>query len=249
MSATPPEVLLKGPALEVIEFNFGGMTSEATRRGFAHLWEFQRRAQIMVPGCWLRIIQPAFNRGVKASAGTHDKADVWDYEIVGWDNWFAESQLARRLGFTDWVRHPGQGFSWHHHAISRGLPDHMYGDLVPAQIADYRNHALGLKDLHTPGNDPQCTMSHKIEPLFNYEAWKKRYTMLDPSDKLWLQKTIAAETEDAVAAALKDAKNLQLITNGVMAENVFTKANGDKVNMRTAMRELYGDAIDPTPQQ
>lgn len=242
---TPPLILLTGDPLDRITFTFGGMTSEATRRGFAHLWEFQRRVSIRVPNAFIRIIQPAYNTGVAISAGTHDKADVWDYEIVGWDDWYAESRLARSIGFADWVRNPKQNFSWHHHTISRGLPDHMYGDLVPGQLTDYNRHALGLRGAHEFMSDPQCANGHTVEPLFNYQAWKARYTMLDSNDKEWLKKVIADESKDAVRAALADQAVIGGISNAVMAENVYTRENGQKVNLRTAMRELYGDAAEP----
>jgi hypothetical protein len=242
----PPEILLFGDPLAKITFTFGGMTSQASRRGFAHLWEFQRRISITKPGAWFRMIQPAFNTDVPASAGTHDKFDVWDYEIVGWDNWYTESKLARMVGLADWVRNPTQGdFGWHHHAISRGLPEDMYGDLVPAQLFDYTRHALALSGRHDPGGDPQCRDGHTIEPIFNYQAWKARYTMLDPDDKTWLKNTIASETKDAVKALFDDAATVGKISNAVLTENVYTRKNGDKVNLRTAMRELYGDAAEP----
>lgn len=175
--ATPPPILLNGNPLEVITFTFGGRTSRATRRGFAHLWHLQDELTKRRPDAWVRMIQPAFNTGVPQSAGTHDEADVWDLEIVGWDNWYAESRFIRDCGFASWVRDPTQGdFGWHHHSIAPGLPLDRYGDLVPAQMDDYRRHALGLKGQHDSGDDPQCfnnsgALAHTIR-RFDYPTWK-----------------------------------------------------------------------------
>lgn len=232
----PPDILLEGPPLERITLTFGGRTSDATRRGFAHLWEFERQAKLRWPGSTFRIIQPAFNTGVPQSAGTHDRADVWDWELLNVDNWYAESSLARDCGLADWVRDPTQGdFGWHHHAISPGLPPDMYGVLVPAQLDDYRRHALGLKGKHDSGSDPQCfangKLTHELTMGFNYEGWKARYTVLNAEDKAWILDAL----DRKIAAALGP------IGNAVMQETVDTKPNGDKVNARTALRQSYRD--------
>jgi hypothetical protein len=73
------------------------------------------------------------------------------------------------------VRNPTQGdFDWHHHAIAPGLPLDRYGSLVPAQMDDYRRHALGLKGRHDSGSDPQCRGGHTIV-TFNYADWKDEH--------------------------------------------------------------------------
>jgi hypothetical protein len=238
MSDQPPAVLLAGDPNERITLTLGGRTSDATRRGFALLWEFERRAKIRWPGCALRIIQPAYNTTVAASEGTHDGADTWDWELLGVDNWYAESELAREVGLRDWVRNPSQGFGWHHHAIGPGLPSWMYGDLVPAQLDDFNRHALGLRNGHDSGSDPQCftdgRLTHKLAPIFNYAEWKAGHTMLSAEDKDWLADLV----DRKIAAALGP------IANAVVQETVDTKPDGTKVNLKTAVRASYRDHAD-----
>ncbi len=237
MSNEPPEILLVGDPLEVISFTLGGRTSRATRRGFALLWEFERRAQKRWPGCVFRIVQPAFNTGVTASAGTHDKADVWDWVLDGVDNWRAESNLARACGLADWVRDPSQGFAWHHHAVGRGLPLDMYGDLVPGQLVDYGNHALGLRGGHAFGSDPQCftvgQLTHTVEPIFNYAQWKQDNMQLDPAQ-------IAEIADKAVAKLL--ATELTLSDGSVVdVQQAFRRAAQVPAQLIEAERDLATD--------
>jgi hypothetical protein len=216
--ATPPTVLLVGDPLERISFTIGGRTSRASRQGFALLWEFERRAKNRWPGCRFRIIQPANNTGVPASAGTHDKDDVWDWELIDAGTWAQESELARDTGLWDWVRDPTQGdFGWHHHSIAPGLPLSRYGDLVPAQMDDYRRHALGLKGQHQSGSDPQCftmgRLTHTVK-RFSYTDWKDDHMPI---------------SDEQIADIARKAGQVLLDTE-------LTLSDGSVVTVQTALR-------------
>lgn len=241
MLTEPPDILLVGDPLEKITMSFGGMVSSASRLGFATLWEFDRRIREVKSNAWFRMIQPAFSSNPK-SAGTHTKFDVWDYEVVGWDDWYAESRLARLCGLADWVRHPGQGFSWHHHAASRATPSFMLDNLVPAQLDDFNRHALGLRGQHDSGDDPQCftngRLTHRLSPPFNYAAWKARYTMLTKEDKDWIK--------DAIASALR--ANNPIATDVLMSESIDTEEDGKKVTVRQGLRRT-SRGHDVTPNK
>lgn len=247
---TPPVVLLTGNPLERISFTIGGRTSRASRQGFALLWELERRAQERWPGCVFRMIQPANNTGVPESKGTHDKDDVWDWELLGVDDWYAESALARNTGLWDWVRTPAQGFTFHHHAIAPGLPLDRYGDLVPAQMDDYRRHALGLKGQHDSGDDPQCRNSngvidHTIK-RFSYQDWKDEYMPLSDADvnrvadkavQQFLDSKIPLSdgTEVPVSQCLRRAAQLPGNLDAAVASvNAQTKASAANTNLRVS---------------
>lgn len=113
----------------------------------------------------LQVIQPDWNKGVVASAGTHDKDSVWDLYIPG-VNWWKQQRFFRANGLWCWYRHPPL-FGNHVHGgtlpfpgkpdgthyddyADRGFPVGIY---VPGQVVDYYNHAFGLSGMHTPGSD------------------------------------------------------------------------------------------------
>lgn len=238
MGAPPPPILIGDPD-ELITTSFGGKTFKGSRRTHTHLWETQRVLSIFRDGATIRIIQPCYNTGVVASAGTHDKDAVVDIEILGWDDWYAESDFLRTCGWADWVRDPSQGFPWHHHMASRGTPNSRLGSLVPAQLDDFNRHALGLKDQHTSGADPQCfdragRLRHSLSPLFNYATWKKDHVMTQ-EDRDWLKATMQTMLDGQVEKTAARAADL------VMAENVDTietgPDKGKKVTVKTALRQ------------
>jgi hypothetical protein len=248
--ATPPTILLVGDPHERISFTIGGRTSLASRQGFALLWEFERRAKNRWPGCRFRIIQPANNTGVPASAGTHDKDDVWDWELIDAGTWAQESELARDTGLWDWVRDPTQGdFGWHHHAIAPGLPLDRYGSLVPAQMDDYRRHALGLKGQHDSGSDPQCftlgRLTHTVK-RFDYQAWKDDHMPLSEEDVNRVADKVLAKLMDAqltlsdgttvpVSQAYRRAAQMPgNLDTAVAAINEQTKASAKNTNTKVA---------------
>jgi hypothetical protein len=246
VDARPPTILLVGDPLERISFTIGGRTSRASRQGFALLWEVEQRAKARWPGCVFRIIQPANNTGVPQSAGTHDRDDVWDWELTDAGTWAQESELARDTGLWDWVRDPTQGdFGWHHHAIAPGLPLDRYGSLVPAQMDDYRRHALGLKGRHDSGSDPQCftlgKLSHTVK-RFSYQDWKDDNMPLSDADvdrvvnkllntELTLSDGTTATVQLALRRAAQVPANLALVEAAI---NSVTVASAKGTNTKVA---------------
>jgi hypothetical protein len=82
----------------------------------------------------LEIIQPPWNTGVSASAGTHDKSSVLDVRITGM-GWWAAQKFLRQCGWAAWYRYPPT-FSEHIHMVSLGYSAPV-GEWVPGQVADY----------------------------------------------------------------------------------------------------------------
>lgn len=121
------------------------------------------------------VIQPDWNTGVAASAGTHDFDSTWDVYIPGVD-WWVQQRFFRRNGFGCWYRHPPL-FGYHIHGFTlppregESISDDFkvagikvgkyvdggystYGRLVTSsQIGDYYNHAFGLSGQHDAGSD------------------------------------------------------------------------------------------------
>lgn len=150
---------------------FGGKTFRCSEWVAGHLEYTVARLKIEHPKARLRIIQATFSDG-PYSAGTHDFDAVLDVEIIGLA--FDQAQtFLRKCGWAAWWRHTGTWAprsNWHIHMASippklSGRPtaaqvSTAYGALgvrvggfVPAQVADYFNHALGLKGQHGSGSD------------------------------------------------------------------------------------------------
>lgn len=148
----------------------GGKTFTASRRTIDHLNWTKWKLRFKYPWARLEIIQPCYNAGVEASAGTHDKDCVFDVRIRG-IKWLTAQRFLRYHGWAAWYRTPAQGFGEHIHMISlpKGLTTNKptltqiriaysrlgqeIGTLVPSQVYDFYRHALGLKGGHTPGCD------------------------------------------------------------------------------------------------
>lgn len=169
---------------EVITVTLGDKTFRAGRRTAAHIaWTIDELAREH-PGAHLHIIQPCYNDGVDASAGTHDLDGVIDVEIVGLSG-EATQTFMRRKGWADWFRTPAQGLTFHNHAVSLGCPGPL-GVFVPGQIDDYRAHAFGLVGMHTPGSDTSWFPPDIDSTIFDWEA-----TMpLNDADKAWIESAI-----------------------------------------------------------
>lgn len=135
------------------------------------------------PESRLVIIQPCYNTGVDASAGTHDFDGVFDVQITGM-TWSKAQSYLRGQGWAAWHRTPAQGFADHIHmaTIPPGLSGRPTAAQVGAayaklglkvgkyidggwttsrphkitatcQVADYFAHAYGLANAHTSGGD------------------------------------------------------------------------------------------------
>lgn len=126
-------------------------------------------------GVGIMVIQPDWNTGVAASAGTHDFDATWDLWIPGVDPW-VQQRFFRRHGMGGWMRKPPT-FSWHYHGFTlppregssisddfrvHGFKVGVYVDggfstrgrqVTSSQIEDYYKHAFGLSGMHNPGSD------------------------------------------------------------------------------------------------
>lgn len=171
-----------------------GKTARMGRRTAAHVDYTIWRLSVKHPRAKFHIIQSAYNTGVAASAGTHDRDGCLDVYIEGLD-WWDQQRFLRECGWAAWYRYPPT-FGRHIHMISLGCPGPL-GEFVPGQIRDYYNHALGLKNQHHSGADGSWFPPDIDATIFDYSAWLKIKEELDMSHA------------EAALAALKKA-NLDL---------------------------------------
>jgi hypothetical protein len=111
----------------------------------------------------VRVIQPPFNTGVPASAGTHDFDACMDIHIPG-VGWWEQQRFFRANGLGCWYRHPPT-FPNHIHGFALppregtvisddfAMSGRTVGVFVPGQLVDYFNHAFGLAGQHEPNSD------------------------------------------------------------------------------------------------
>lgn len=214
--------------------NIFGQPVYVGRRTGAHLdWTKERLAE-RHPDARLIIIQGAFNTSVPASEGTHDYDAVLDVQIVGMDWWDAQRFL-RECGWGAWYRYP-PSFSNHIHMISLGCTGRV-GFLIPGQITDYRNHALGLQDLHTPGCDPSWHPPNIDRTIFDYDAYLREDDM--PSVKDLLDASIGQATvRDALRAAVSANKKLDRLVAAMprIAQN-FLELDAEVARVQKAQKD------------
>jgi hypothetical protein len=142
------------------------------------------------------VIQPPYNRGVRASAGTHDYSECWDVYIPG-VSWWRMQRFFRANGFACWYRHPPL-FGNHIHGFSlppregRVLGDDwkvlgikvgkyvdggwsLYGrPVTSSQIEDYYNRAFGLYQQHQAGSDHSWFPKSVEKTIFDLDAYIAR---------------------------------------------------------------------------
>jgi hypothetical protein len=202
---------------EVIDVTLNGVTFRAGRRTAAHLTATDD--MLRHRGCWLRVIQPCYNLGVSASAGTHDGDGCLDVEVVN-ENWLTSEELLRYAGWAAWYRTPPT-FTRHIHMVSLGCPGPV-GVFVPGQVEDYYAHRTGLA-----GHAADDTR-HPVDidsTVFDYPAWLEGQPMND-TDKQWLSDLI-----DAKLAA----------NNTTLVKAVWDSAvNKSKDTARAALRKAAG---------
>ncbi len=164
------DYLLSGNPNEVISWQghstTGGRAVHGSRRSIAHLEYTNQRAESQFKSR-VQIIQSAYNEGVAASAGTHDKDAVYDCFIPGID-WFNAQHFFRECGWAAWYRFP-PAFSAHIHMVSLGYKTPV-GIYVPGQVSDYYEHKSGLVG-HAP--DTSWHPSNIDATIFDYDAWKE----------------------------------------------------------------------------
>lgn len=180
MSVTVNGVTFTGDPCRVVETTFNGRYVKAGEATMAHLFdtdEWMRRKH----GCWVYVIQSAYNTSVPASAGTHDYDKSLDVLVIskrGRRKWATGQRWLRQRGWADWWRHTGSWYrpsSWHHHMVSlTWLIDHCkVGIFVPGQISDYcaeppRNGLSG----HPV--DPTWHPENIRSTIFNFDRWYRK---------------------------------------------------------------------------
>ena len=119
---------------KVTRHTVAGTTFLSCDRTAAHLSWTVAELKRVHPFARLLIIQPCYNTGVSASAGTHDYDAVFDVKIDGLGWWDAQLFL-RRCGWAAWFRHDGLWASpkaWHIHMAS--IPEGLDNTPTPLEI-------------------------------------------------------------------------------------------------------------------
>jgi hypothetical protein len=214
-------------AAEIITVTRAGRTFRCSRRTAAHIdYTVERLAQVE-PDARLAIIQPCYNTGVAASAGTHDFDACLDVQIVGMD-WWSAQRFLRQCGWAAWLRYPPT-FSWHIHMVSLGYPGRV-GIYVPGQVDDYYAHRSGLVG-HVP--DTSWHPDDIAETVFDYPTWEDAHMPLNKDDLNAIQNLIDRAIADATPAIAKAA------AKAVLASPVIAKLD---VNVRQALRDAVGES-------
>ncbi len=186
MTTPPPLAFLDGPRTAGIPdpavkvpVNIAGLKFDAGNRTSAHLRYTLRRLAKKHPDARVHIAKACYVKippNVEdPSAGTHDGDGVLDLEFSG-IGYPAAERFMRKHGWAAWWRHTGQWedpSEWHVHIVSLGCPAKV-GGFVPGQVNDYHNHALGLKNQHTPGNDPTWHPKDISKTVFDYPKWLEK---------------------------------------------------------------------------
>lgn len=154
----PTDVVVWGQTMSGKPARMGARTA-------AHLDVTIARLERQHPGCTLHLIQSAYNTGVGASAGTHDKDGVLDVWIEGM-GWWEQQAFLRACGWAAWYRFP-PAFGRHIHMISLGCPGPV-GEFVPGQVRDYYAHRTGLAG---HASDPSWHPADINQTIFDYPAW------------------------------------------------------------------------------
>lgn len=212
----------------------GGYTFLASNRTAAHLEWTISEVRRLHPFARLQIIQPCYNTGIAASAGTHDKDAVLDVRIDGLGWWDAQL-LLRRCGWAAWFRHTGlwaNEDSWHIHmcSIPEGLSntpsiddiDAAYaragievGIYVPGQVDDYFAHALGLKGQHRAGSDSSRFPRDIAATIYRYqEDAMSNITEWSAAEKLAFQQLVRGTDIEII----RDGERVQMNLGAVVRE-------------------------------
>lgn len=208
-------MILTANPRRLITVNFGGRVFRCSQVTYANLLATQAYLDKHYPGARLVVIQPCYNTGVSASAGTHDFDAVLDVMIIGLP-WDASQKVLRQCGWAAWWRHTGTWASktrWHIHMISlaavkAGCTVGLYIDgglstqgriVASSQVTDYYHHALGLAGQHDSGDDRTWHPRDIDSTVFDYATWR-----LDMPYRDWPKADRAALVKD-VAEAVRDS--------------------------------------------
>lgn len=212
---------------DIITTTCGGKTFRASRRTAAHLTYTVQRLADEHPGCYLRVIQPCFNSGVAASAGTHDLDAVLDVEVIGMA-WPLAQRFLRECGWAAWYRYP-PSFTPHIHMVSLGYPGEV-GIYVPGQVEDYFAHRNGLSG-HAA--DPTWHPADIGSTIFDFDRWEG-----DMAYKDWPEADRKALVDDVVDALLKT----KLGNGDTVAQNI--RRAGDTKELAKAIAGEVGASLN-----
>lgn len=213
-------MILTANPRRLITVNFGGRVFRCSQVTYANLLATQQYLDKHYPGARLVVIQGCFNTGVAASAGTHDFDAVLDVMIIGLP-WLTAQKVLRKCGWAAWWRHTGTWAAksrWHIHmiclaSVEAGCTVGLYIDgglstqgrvIASSQVADYRNHALGLAGQHNSGGDDTWHPADIDKTVFDYAAWREDdmpYSNWPKKDREALAKDVAAAVQDSILNA------------------------------------------------
>lgn len=156
---TPPPAPSTGgePAHNYTRTTYGGRTvNERTK--------VMLQAAAKEFGGPLTLTQGSYNKGVSASAGTHDGGGVVDINVnnITTARRTVLVQCLRRAGFAAWLRTPSQGFAYHIHACA--INDHEMASAAKEQVQQYFNGQNGLAGHGADTNPPRP-----------WPAWANKY--------------------------------------------------------------------------
>lgn len=139
-SATPSigsYLTVPEPAHDYRRVTFGGKTVNVRTR------EMLKLAATWA-GVTISLTQGSYNKGVAASAGTHDGGGCVDIDVDAWSSATRGRvvQALRKAGFAAWLRTPAQGFDYHIHACAIG--DREMASVAKSQVQSYFNGRNGL---------------------------------------------------------------------------------------------------------
>jgi hypothetical protein len=178
-----------------------GKVFKGSLRTVAHMDSMSAAAERKF-GTRIHVIQPPYNTGVAASAGTHDFDCCSDIYIPG-VGWWTAQRFLRARGFGCWYRHPPL-FGNHIHGFT--LPGDAWhfatrvGIFVPGQLTDYHNHAFGLASQHTPGIDHSWFPKDIRATTFNLRKYIQRQKEMEMEYMDW-----SKASKDEFAADVKRA--------------------------------------------
>lgn len=179
----------------IVRWLHQGRVYKASFRSACHMARLNALSKAKF-GVEIRVIQPCFNTGVAASAGTHDFDATWDIFIPG-VSWREQERFLRANGFGCWYRHP-PAFGHHIHGFTlppregqsisddfkvHGFKVGKYVDgghstfgrmITSSQLEDYYLEAFGLSGQHTPGSDNSWFPDNKAATVFDLNAFVAR---------------------------------------------------------------------------
>lgn len=191
-----------------------GKIFKGSLRTVAH-FNFMNDMAVLEFGREIECIQPPYNEGVEASAGTHDLDACKDWYIPG-VSWWEMQRFGRKYGDGCWYRR-WPLFSNHIHGltlppmegVSRAddfaVAGFEVGIFVPGQLVDYFNRAFGLKNQHTPGSDKSWFPKNIGKTIFNLQKEIDRQREIRMEYKDWSQASKDALSRDIVKKLLDEA--------------------------------------------